>query len=141
MAACEQTPAGAHYLGDEEFVVVMGAGHRQLAADRGELRDLAGEPWVRFDRDSALDGVLLDAGQRSEPVIGVVRADAGAAETALLEISRKEGWSVSAALVSPVSWRTRRGRRAPIGISYGAGGPRHPACQPPAGEGTVTGVG
>lgn len=60
MAACEQSPADAHHLGDEEFVVVLGAGHRQLAADRIELRELEGEPWVRFDRDSALDGVLLD---------------------------------------------------------------------------------
>ncbi|MGI5196097.1 LysR family transcriptional regulator [Streptomyces sp. CA-288835] len=59
MAACERTPADAHHLGDEEFVVVLGAGHRQLAADRVELRELDGEPWVRFDRDSALDGVLL----------------------------------------------------------------------------------
>jgi DNA-binding transcriptional LysR family regulator len=40
--------------------VVLGAGHRQLAADRVELRELEGEPWVRFDRDSALDGVLLN---------------------------------------------------------------------------------
>jgi DNA-binding transcriptional LysR family regulator len=60
MAACERSPADAHHLGDEEFVVVLGAGHRLLAADRVELRDLAGEPWVRFDRDSALDGVLLN---------------------------------------------------------------------------------
>ncbi|MFE4022764.1 LysR family transcriptional regulator [Streptomyces sp. NPDC059101] len=60
MAACERTPADAHRLGYEEFVVVLGAGHRQLAADRVELGELAGEPWVRFDRDSALDGVLLD---------------------------------------------------------------------------------
>ncbi|WEB38606.1 LysR family transcriptional regulator [Streptomyces yunnanensis] len=60
MAACKQSPADAHHLGDEEFVVVLGAGHRQLAADRVELRELEGEPWVRFDRDSALDGVLLD---------------------------------------------------------------------------------
>jgi DNA-binding transcriptional LysR family regulator len=59
MAACEQTPADAHHLGDEEFVVVLGAGHPQLAADRVELRELEGKPWVRFDRDSALDGVLL----------------------------------------------------------------------------------
>ncbi|MCX5063313.1 LysR family transcriptional regulator [Streptomyces sp. NBC_00201] len=60
MAACERSPADAHHLGDEEFVVVLGAGHRQLAAERVELRDLEGEPWVRFDRDSALDGVLLN---------------------------------------------------------------------------------
>ncbi|KAF4408040.1 MULTISPECIES: LysR family transcriptional regulator [Streptomyces] len=59
MAACERTPADAHHLGDEEFAVVLGAGHRLLAADRVELRALEGEPWVRFDRDSALDGVLL----------------------------------------------------------------------------------
>ncbi len=59
MAACEQSPDDAHHLGDEEFVVVLGAGHRQLAADRVELRELEREPWVRFDRDSALDGVLL----------------------------------------------------------------------------------
>jgi DNA-binding transcriptional LysR family regulator len=59
MAACERSPADAHHLGDEEFVVVLGAGHRLLAADRVELRELEGEPWVRFDRDSALDGVLL----------------------------------------------------------------------------------
>ncbi|WP_409055333.1 LysR family transcriptional regulator [Streptomyces sp. SYP-A7185] len=60
MAQCEQSPADAHHLGDEQFVVVLGAGHRLLAADRVELRDLAGEAWVRFDRDSALDAVLLD---------------------------------------------------------------------------------
>lgn len=59
MAACERSPADAHRLGDEEFVVVLGAGHRQLAADRVDLRELEGEAWVRFDRDSALDGVLL----------------------------------------------------------------------------------
>jgi len=41
-------------------VVVLGTGHRLLAADRVELRELEGEPWVRFDRDSALDSVLLN---------------------------------------------------------------------------------
>jgi DNA-binding transcriptional LysR family regulator len=60
MAACKRSPDNAHHLGDEEFVVVLGDGHRLLAADRVELRDLEGEPWVRFDRDSALDGVLLN---------------------------------------------------------------------------------
>ncbi|MGW2227970.1 LysR family transcriptional regulator [Streptomyces formicae] len=60
MAACERTPTDAHHLGDEEFVVVLSPGHRQLAADRVDLRDLEGEPWVRFDRDSALDAVLLE---------------------------------------------------------------------------------
>ncbi|MEV4176449.1 LysR family transcriptional regulator [Nonomuraea sp. NPDC049709] len=60
MAACERSPADAHHLGDEEFVMVLGAGHRRLAADRVELRELEEEPWVRFDRDSALDGVLLN---------------------------------------------------------------------------------
>jgi DNA-binding transcriptional LysR family regulator len=60
MAKCERSPADAHHLGDEEFVVVLGTGHRLLAADRVELRELDGEPWVRFDRDSALDGVLLN---------------------------------------------------------------------------------
>ncbi|GAA2685812.1 LysR family transcriptional regulator [Streptomyces lunalinharesii] len=60
MAACKRSPSDAHHLGDEEFVVVLGAGHPQLAAERVELRELAGEPWVRFDRDSALDGVLLE---------------------------------------------------------------------------------
>ncbi|MFF0492144.1 LysR family transcriptional regulator [Nocardia sp. NPDC004068] len=58
MAACERGPAAAHHLGYEEFVVVLGAGHRLLDADRVELADLDGESWVRFDRDSALDGVL-----------------------------------------------------------------------------------
>lgn len=59
-APCDENAADAHHLGDEEFVVVLGADHRLLAADRVELRELAGEPWVRFDRDSALDGVLRD---------------------------------------------------------------------------------
>jgi DNA-binding transcriptional LysR family regulator len=59
MAACERSPADAHHLGDEEFVVVLGTGHRLLAADRVDLRELEGEPWVRFDPDSTLDGVLL----------------------------------------------------------------------------------
>ncbi|OKI04767.1 LysR family transcriptional regulator [Streptomyces sp. CB02923] len=66
MAACEQSPDDAHHLGDEEFVVVLGAGHPQLAADRVELRDLEGEPWVRFDRDSALDSVLLNVLRNNE---------------------------------------------------------------------------
>ncbi|MBB4933180.1 DNA-binding transcriptional LysR family regulator [Lipingzhangella halophila] len=142
MAACERTPADAHHLGDEEFVVVLGAGHRQLAADRVELRELEGEPWVRFDRDSALDGVLLNVLRDNEltpttaarvsqtatavrwaahglgatllpasavphghehlvrpvfpvvsqPVIAVVRHDAGPAEKALLELLRQETW-------------------------------------------------
>lgn len=61
MAACERTPADAHHLGEEKFVVVLGADDPRLAADRVELRDLAGEPWVRFDRDSALDTVLVSA--------------------------------------------------------------------------------
>ncbi|MFG3013745.1 LysR family transcriptional regulator [Streptomyces cinerochromogenes] len=66
MAACERSPTDAHHLGDEEFVVVLGAGHRQLTADRVELRELEGEPWVRFDRDSALDGVLLNVLRNNE---------------------------------------------------------------------------
>ncbi|NEB03870.1 LysR family transcriptional regulator [Streptomyces sp. SID13726] len=59
MAACERSPSDAHHLGDEEFVAVLGAGHPGLAADRVGLRELGGEPWVRFDRNSALDAVLL----------------------------------------------------------------------------------
>ncbi|WP_280418334.1 LysR family transcriptional regulator [Nocardia carnea] len=58
MAKCEKTPENAYPLGAEEFVVVLGAGHPQLAADRVELRELGEEPWIRFGRDSALDGVL-----------------------------------------------------------------------------------
>lgn len=155
MAACEQSPDDAHRLGDEEFVVVLAAGHRQLAADRVELRELQGEPWLRFDRDSALDGVLLDVLRTNEltpataarvsqtatavrwaahglgvalvpasavphghehlvrpvlpavsqPVIAVVRPAAGPAETALLELLRKESWSTEPALSFAVSWR------------------------------------
>ncbi|MFD7134332.1 LysR family transcriptional regulator [Streptomyces sp. NPDC059894] len=67
MAACERSPADAHHLGDEEFVVVLGAGRQQLAADRVELRGLEGEPWVRFDRDSALDGMLLHVLRDHDP--------------------------------------------------------------------------
>lgn len=152
MAACEQSPADAHHLGDEEFVVVLGPEHRQLAVDRVELRELEGEPWVRFDRDSALDGVLsgvlrdneltavtvarvsqtatavrwaaqglgtalvpasvVPRGDRhlarplfpvvSQPVIAVVPASAGPAETALLELLRRQAWTESAPF-SPVS--------------------------------------
>ncbi|MFI7382884.1 LysR family transcriptional regulator [Streptomyces sp. NPDC049813] len=142
MAACERTPADAHRLGEEEFVVVLGPGHPQLAADRVALADLAGEPWVRFDRESALDGVLLAVVREnglspvtaarvsrtatavrwaadglgitlvpastvppghehlarpvhpavSQPVIAVLRDDAGPAETALLGLLRQETW-------------------------------------------------
>ncbi len=142
MAACERTPSDAHHLGDEEFVVVLGDGHPLLAADRVELRELAGEPWVRFDRDSALDAVLLHvlrdnglapttaarvsqtttavrwatqglgvtlapastvpqphehltrpvAPAVSQPVIAVLRHNAGPAETALLDLLRQESW-------------------------------------------------
>ena len=143
MAACDESPDYAHHLGDEEFVVVLGAGHPQLAADRVELRALAGEPWVRFDRDGTLDDVLLNVlrdndlapataarvsqtatavrwaahglgvtlvpassvphGHEhlarpvfpavSRPVIAVVRHDAGPAETALLELLRRQTWT------------------------------------------------
>ncbi|MFG1792227.1 LysR family transcriptional regulator [Nocardia sp. NPDC049149] len=142
MAACERGPAGAHHLGYEEFVVVLGAGHRLLAADRVELAELEGESWVRFDRDSALDGVLTGVLRDNEltpttaarvsqtstavrwaahglgvtlvpasavphgyehlarpaspvvsqPVVAVVRQEAGPAETTLLELLRAENW-------------------------------------------------
>ncbi|WP_326948369.1 MULTISPECIES: LysR family transcriptional regulator [unclassified Amycolatopsis] len=150
MAACEQTPDDAHHLGDEEFVVVLGAGHPRLAADRVELSGLAGEPWVRFDRDGALDAVLLNVLRDNDvtpsavarvsqtatavrwaaaglgvtlvpasavpeghahlvrpvfpavtqPVVAVLRKGPGPAETALLELLRRETWSHS---FSPVS--------------------------------------
>ncbi|MFD4406188.1 LysR family transcriptional regulator [Nocardia sp. NPDC058499] len=58
MAKCEKTPENAYPLGAEEFVVVLGAGHPQLAADRVELGELGEESWIRFGKDSALDGVL-----------------------------------------------------------------------------------
>ncbi|MFE3541512.1 LysR family transcriptional regulator [Nocardia sp. NPDC059177] len=58
--ACAEGSADVHRLGDEHFVVVLGAGHRLLAADRVELQALADEPWVRFDRDSTLDCVVRD---------------------------------------------------------------------------------
>jgi DNA-binding transcriptional LysR family regulator len=67
MAKCERSPEDAHHLGDEEFVLVLGAGHQLLAADRVELHELEGEPWVRFDRDSALDGVLLNVLRDNDP--------------------------------------------------------------------------
>jgi DNA-binding transcriptional LysR family regulator len=59
-------PGTTHHLGDEEFVVVLGAGHPRLAADRVELRELGREPWVRFDHDSTLDGVLMDVLRANE---------------------------------------------------------------------------
>ncbi|PKV89901.1 LysR family transcriptional regulator [Streptomyces sp. TLI_146] len=82
MAACEQSPDDAHKLGGEEFVVVLGAGHRLLAADRVEPRDLEGEPWVRFDRDSALDAVLLNA-LRDNELAPVTAARVSQAATAV----------------------------------------------------------
>ncbi|MEV5575257.1 LysR family transcriptional regulator [Spirillospora sp. NPDC052269] len=143
MAACDRSPADAHHLGDEEFVVVLGAGHWLLAADRVELRELEGEPWVRFDRDSALDAVLVNVLREnglapataarvsqtatavrwaahglgvtlvpasavpqghehlvrpvspavSQPVLAVVRHDAGPAEMALREFLCEETWA------------------------------------------------
>ncbi|GAB3444224.1 LysR family transcriptional regulator [Actinophytocola sediminis] len=67
MAACQQTPADAQRLGHEEFVVVLSQEHRGLTANRVRLRELAEDPWVRFDRDSALDGVLREALGEGEP--------------------------------------------------------------------------
>ncbi|MCR6485845.1 LysR family transcriptional regulator [Amycolatopsis sp. OK19-0408] len=67
MAECAQTPDDAHHLGEEEFVVVLAEGDPRLAAGRVELADLAGEPWVRFDRDSALDAVLQVVLRNHEP--------------------------------------------------------------------------
>ncbi|MBP0459019.1 LysR family transcriptional regulator [Streptomyces montanisoli] len=49
-----------HHLGDEEFVAVLGPERAQLAGRRVELCEVAREPWIRFDHDSALDGVLRD---------------------------------------------------------------------------------
>ncbi|MEU8901080.1 LysR family transcriptional regulator [Nocardia sp. NPDC048505] len=142
MAACERGPADAHHLGYEEFVVVLGAGHPLLAGDTVELAALAGESWVRFDRDSALDGVLtgvlrdhalthataarvsqtatavrwaahglgvalvpasaVPSGDEhlarpvvppvSQPVVAVLRQDAGPAETALLDLLGAQRW-------------------------------------------------
>lgn len=150
MAQCEQTPDDAHRLGEEEFVVVLRPGHPQLAAERVDLGELTGEPWVRFDRDSALDAVLREAlrgavpapataarvsqtatavrwaahglgvtlvpasavpdgAQRlarpvfpavHQPVVAVLRHEAGPAESALLELLRQETWSGSAPLSS-----------------------------------------
>ncbi|MEU2445679.1 LysR family transcriptional regulator [Streptomyces althioticus] len=60
MAACDRTPSDAHRLCDEELVVVLGEGHPRLASERVELAELKGEPWVRFDRDSTLDAVLVE---------------------------------------------------------------------------------
>ncbi|MCO5986747.1 LysR family transcriptional regulator substrate-binding protein, partial [Actinoallomurus spadix] len=57
---CGEELYEAHRLGEEEFVVVLGPGHPQLAADRVDLRELERDPWVRFDHDSALDIVLRD---------------------------------------------------------------------------------
>ncbi|EHK86525.1 LysR family transcriptional regulator [Saccharomonospora azurea] len=55
---CEDGPYEGHHLGDEEFVVVLSPERAQLADDRVELRALEREPWIRFDHDSTLDGVL-----------------------------------------------------------------------------------
>ncbi|WP_406340401.1 LysR family transcriptional regulator [Streptomyces sp. NBC_00648] len=149
---CEEGLYDGHHLGDEEFVVVLGAGHPRLAADRVELSELEREPWVRFDHNSALDGVLREVLQDNEltpttvarvsqaatavrwaahglgvtlvpasavphghehlarpvfpvvsqPVVAAVRPGAGPAETALLELLRKETWYKSASF-SPVS--------------------------------------
>lgn len=57
---CEEGLYVGHRLGHEEFVAVLGPGHPLLAANRIELRELAREPWVRFDQNSALDGVVRD---------------------------------------------------------------------------------
>lgn len=150
MARCEQTPDDAHLLGEEEFVAVLRAGHPQLAADRVDLRELKDQSWVRFDRDSALDGVLREVLRDNDlpattaarvsqtataarwaahglgvtlvpasavpdgyehltrpvfpavlqPVVAVLRREAGPAETALLELLRQETWSRPASLPS-----------------------------------------
>jgi DNA-binding transcriptional LysR family regulator len=122
--------------------VVLAEGHPLLAADRIEVRDLEREPWVRFDQDGALDGllrnVLRDNGITPatvarvsqtatavrwaaqglgvtlvpasavphdychlarpvspgvyQPVVAAVRPGAGPAETALLDLLRRESW-------------------------------------------------
>jgi DNA-binding transcriptional LysR family regulator len=65
-APCDEGLYEGHHLGDEEFVVVLGDGHPQLAADRVELRELEREPWVRFAHDSALDVLLTEVMHASE---------------------------------------------------------------------------
>ncbi|GGS28448.1 MULTISPECIES: LysR family transcriptional regulator [Streptomyces] len=58
---CKEDLYTGHHLGDEEFVVVAGPEHAHLLAEeRVGLRALEREPWIRFDHDSALDGVLRE---------------------------------------------------------------------------------
>ncbi|MGW7533966.1 LysR family transcriptional regulator [Amycolatopsis sp. NPDC054798] len=57
---CDEGLYEGHHLGDEEFVVVLGAAHRLLKKDRVALRELEEEQWIRFDHDSALDGLLTE---------------------------------------------------------------------------------
>ncbi|MER6209202.1 LysR family transcriptional regulator [Streptomyces sp. NPDC001073] len=57
---CKEDLYVGHHLGDEEFVMVASPDHAQLTGERAELRALEREPWIRFDHDSALDGVLRD---------------------------------------------------------------------------------
>lgn len=184
MAACERSPSNAHVLGNEELVVVLGAGHPLLASDRVELCELAGEPWVRFDRDSVLDTALLRVLRDNElapvtaarvtqtstavrwaahglgvtlvpasavphghehlvrpvspavsqPVIAVVRQEAGPAETALLELLRQETWSVSDAPRSSAEVPPSSGTPSAPGVpSAGApAAPGTPAAPAPA---------
>ncbi|SFS74618.1 LysR family transcriptional regulator [Saccharopolyspora flava] len=145
MAVCERSPERAHHLGDEEFVAVLGENHRLLDGDKVELDELADEPWMRFDRDSALDGavaaVLRDhdlspataarvsqtatavrwaahglgvavvpasavpqgyehltrplSPEIAQPVIAVLRAAPGPAESTLLDLFRHETWGTT----------------------------------------------
>ncbi|TDC23632.1 LysR family transcriptional regulator [Streptomyces sp. 8K308] len=74
---CEEDLYESHHLGDEEFVVVLSPEHARLAADRVELRDVAREPWIRFDHGSALDGTLRD-----------VLGDNGLAPTTVARVSQ-----------------------------------------------------
>ncbi|WP_206539266.1 LysR family transcriptional regulator substrate-binding protein [Nocardiopsis halotolerans] len=100
MAACEQSPDDAHHLGDEEFVVVLGAGHRLLSEDRVGLRALEGEPWVRFDRDSALDGVLLSV-LRDNGLTPTTAARVSQAATAVRWVAHGLGATLVPASVVP----------------------------------------
>jgi DNA-binding transcriptional LysR family regulator len=131
-----------HHLGVEPYVAILGGGHPLLAAATLTLADLAGEPWIRFTRGSALEDLvsraLGDAGVSvttvarvsqivtavrlasegvgitivpaaavppgcedharimepllSQPVIAAVRQHAGPAETALLDLLRRQHW-------------------------------------------------
>ncbi|GAA4059511.1 LysR family transcriptional regulator [Actinomadura miaoliensis] len=129
---CGEVLYEGHHLSDKKFVVVLGAGHRQLASDRVELRDLEREPWVRFDHNSALDRMLQDVLRDNQLTSTAV---ARVSQTATAVHWAAHGLGVTLVPASAVPYGHEHLARPVFPVVFPARRRRSPARQGPGGDG------